>query len=608
MKTAGIPDEQGATIIEALASNAFRRPSSPAMRYRNAEGEWQVISWSDYLAAVRQVAGGLAALGIAPGSRVAVLSANRPEWHIADLGILATGCISVPIYPTSSTTQIAYVLRHAKVEACIVDSHTQAGKVLEVRDQAPTLRHVVVVDQATRSTDTFLRTFDELSALGADLSEADRAVVEQRMRDVHPDDVATLVYTSGTTGPPKATMITHHNIMWTLRQVAPVYSLTEGDRMLSFLPLSHIAERMMSEFTPIGVGGETWFARGLATVAQDLPECRPTIFLAVPRVWEKLREGIEGHIRRQPMAVRVAVERYMQLGSRKVQAEQAGLSPSRALAATYESLNRTVGASIRRQIGLDKARFVVSAAAPIHPDLVRWYYSIGLPMYQIYGQTEGCGPSTANRPGRVRIGTVGEALPGMTVKLAEDGEVLLKGDNVCLGYLDDPAATAELIDTDGWMHTGDTGEFDQDGQLRIVGRKKDLIVTAAGKNIAPQDIEVDLANHPLVSEAVVVGEGRKYLAALLTLDVEELTRWARMHDKLDDPEALTEDPDLMAEIDKAIEAVNRARSHAEGIRKFRILPHDLTAASGELTPTMKVKRNIVYQNYAEVIDELYAAA
>jgi len=400
-------------------------------------------------------------------------------------------------------------------------------------------------------------------------------------------------------------MISHANIMWTLRSVSPAYGIGQGERLLSFLPLSHIAERMMSDFLPIAVTGETWFARSLATVAEDLPACRPTVFLAVPRVWEKLREGMEDHFRSQPALVRAAIDRYIALGLREVAAEQDHLPLGGSTHRVYGLLDRTLGVTMRQQLGLDRARVLVTAAAPTHPDLIRWFHATGLPILELYGQTEGCGPSAANTADHNRIGTVGIALPGMTVRLADDGEILVRGGNVCLGYLDNPEATAELIDADGWMHTGDTGAFDADGSLRIVGRKKDLIITAAGKNISPQGIETDLRNSRLISEAVVVGEGRRYLAALLTLDPEEMTHWAAEHHKLGDAEALAADPDLLREIQEVVDQVNSHRSHAEFVRKFQVLPHDLTAGAGELTPTMKVKRSVVYEHYADVIGGLY---
>jgi long-chain acyl-CoA synthetase len=512
----------------------------------------------------------------------------------------------VPVYPTSSPAQVAYILGHANVAVCFVDTHAQLGKVLEVRDELPALERVVLADGARRAGDSFVISFEDLRGVGTDRLNSDPEAMDERSRQVQPDDVATIVYTSGTSGPPKGVVISHANIMWSLRCVAPVYDLGEGERFLSFLPLSHIAERMVSDFMPIAVAGETWFARSLTTVAEDLPACRPTVFVAVPRVWEKLREGIEDHVRTQALPVRAAIDRYITLGLRKVTAEQQGTPQTWSAIALYEALNRTIGATIRQRLGLDRAHVLVTAAAPIHPDLIRWFHAIGLPLIQIYGQTEGCGAGAGNPADHIRIGTVGTALPGISVRTADDGEILLKGGNVCLGYLDDPKATAALVDADGWMHTGDTGAFDADGSLCMLGRKKDLIITAAGQNIAPQDIESDLRNHPLISEAIVVGEGRKYLAALLTLDPEKLTRWAQLHNKLGELESLAADPDLLTEIQAGIDQINVKRSHPEGIRKFRVLAHDLTAEAGELTPTMKVKRAVVYEHYGEIIDDLYA--
>ena len=387
--------------------------------------------------------------------------------------------MTVPIYPTSSPSQVAYILGHAGIEACFVDTRTQLAKLMEIRDLLPALKRAVISDGPRRAGDSFVVALDALRGSGAKRLRDDSGSVDERARQVRPEDLATIVYTSGTSGPPKGAMLSHSNIMWALRKVTPVYDIGEGDRLLSFLPLSHIAERMMSDFLPIAVAGETWFARNLATVAEDLPACRPTVFLAVPRLWEKLRETIEADVRAQALPVRVAVERYIELGLRNVTCEQEGSPVNKSTLALYRTLDLTVGSALRRALGLDHARVLVTTAAPAHPELIRWFHAIGLPLLQLYGLTEGCGPTAANRAGRVRIGTVGTAMPGMTVTIAEDDEILLKGGNVCLGYLNDPEATAELIDGDGWMHTGDTGAFDADGSLRILGRKKDIIITAS---------------------------------------------------------------------------------------------------------------------------------
>ena len=525
---------------------------------------------------------------------------------MADLGTMLNGSVTVPVYPTSSPSQVAYILGHSEASICFVDTHAQLGKVTEVRDQLPALRQVVLTDSKRRAGDSFVVSFDALRKAGSHRLSRHPEVVDGRSGAVKPEDVATIVYTSGASGTPKGVVLSHGNIMFALRKVTPVYNVGERERLLSFLPLSHIAERMMSELMPIAVTGETWFARGLATVAEDLEVCRPTVFLAVPRVWEKLRESMETRLRSEPLPVRLAAAGYVRLGLEKVAAEQAGLGQQSSARKLYRTLDSTLGAAMRRRSGLDQAHVLMTAAAPAHPELISWFHAVGLPLLQLYGQTEGCGPTAANRPDHVRIGTVGTALPGMSVMIAPDGEILVKGGNVCLGYLNDKEATAELIDSAGFMHTGDTGAFDEDGSLRILGRKKDIIITAAGENIAPEGIEADLTNHPLISEAVVAGEGRRYLVALVTLDPAELANWAQQHHKLGDPEALSAEPDLRGEIQAIIDHVNAKRSRAEGIRKFRILARVLTTEDGELTPTMKVRRNVVYEHHADVITELYA--
>jgi len=598
---------RGETVVQSIQANARVHPDRPAMR-RRGEGGWEVITWADYAQGVREVAAGLAELGIGPGEHVAILGNNRVEWHLADLGSLSNGCVTVPVYQTSSPTQVQYILGHGEARLCFVDSHAQLGKVLAVRDELPKLDRVILFDDGKRLDDIFVTGFDELRALGRQRIERDAAEVDARLHGVRPDDLATLVYTSGTTGPPKGTMISHGNIVWTLRNATPPFEIRDGERLLSFLPLSHIAERMMSDFMPIAVGGETWFAGSLVTVPQDLAACRPTVFFAVPRVWEKLREGIEQKVRTMPTALQRLVDRLIELGLEKVAAEQDGTSFGVVARTEYDVLDRLIGAKIRHELGLDEAHVMITAAAPTHPSLIRWFHALGLPVCELYGQTEDCGPATSNRPADNRIGTVGRALPGVSLRIAEDCEVLVKGGNVCLGYFKDAKATAALIDEDGWMHTGDMGVLDGDGWLRMTGRKKDLIITAAGKNIAPQDMETELRNHALISQAVVVGEGRSYLTALITLDPEELNRWAKEHDKLEMAEALAADPDVIAAVQSAVDDVNGRRSRAESIRKFRILPRDFTVAEGELTPTLKVKRNVVYDLHAEEIAELYAAA
>ena len=435
--------------------------------------------------------------------------------------------------------------------------------------------------------DPFVVGFDEVGAVGAQALERDPHRFERLADAVKPDDVATLVYTSGTTGPPKGAEVTHANIMWVMRAAIPFIHCTRGERFLSFLPLSHVAERMISDFASVAVTGETWFARSLSTVVEDLGECRPTIFFAVPRVWEKLYEAVLARLGDSPPVLEFVVQRYIQLGRQVTARRQARTSVPLWEDLALRGLDAAIGSRIRQQLGLDKAHILASSAAPVSPDLLRWLHAVGLPVIELYGQTEACGPSTCNPPEDIRIGTVGVPIPGVLIEIASDGEVLVRGGNVCRGYFRDPESTAELIDADGWMHTGDIGQVDADGYLTITGRKKDLIITAAGQNISPQEIEEDLRHNGLISEAVVVGEGRRYLTALVTLDEEAVVPWARRHGKVADYEALVSDPDLHAEVDRTIESVNQRHAHVENIRKYRVLPHEIHGGLGGVHPHLQ---------------------
>jgi long-chain acyl-CoA synthetase len=599
---------EGDTIVDAFRDNLRRIPDRPALR-RRVGAAWEVLTWADYGQAAREVTAGLVESGIEPGEHVGILSNNRVEWHIADFGILANGSVTVPLYQTSSAEQVAYILGHAEARVCFVENHELLARILEVRDELPKLDRVVVFENDSQPDpfdDPFVISFDDLRASGAVRLDREPELFETRADALSPDSVATLVYTSGTTGPPKGAMITHANIMWTIRSAASLFRIAEGERLLSFLPLSHIAERMMSDFAPVAVGGETWFARSLATVAEDLRDCRPTVFFAVPRVWEKFQEAVVAKLADEHGLKRRLVGQYLGLGEHAIGAHEAlGRAPLWEQV-PYQVLDRVIGAKIRHGLGLDQAHILITAAAPIHPDLIRWFHSVGLPIVELYGQTEACGPTTCNPPDDNRIGTVGRQIPGVRIRIAEDGEILARGGNICAGYFRDKHASAELVDKDGWMHSGDVGHLDDDGYLTIVGRKKDLIITAAGQNVAPQEIETDLRSYELVSEAVVIGEGRRYLTALLTVGGDALVAWASAHGKVADYESLTVDPDLHTEMNRIVGEVNAKRSRVEHVRKFRILPHEFTIAAGEMTPTLKVKRNVVNATYREVIDEMYA--
>ena len=592
------------TIVDVFRDDARTLGDRPALRHRTDAG-WEVVSWADYGERVARLGAGLVALGLQPGDRVGLLSSNRVEWHEADMATLVVGGVTVPAYATSASTQVAHVLGHAEVKVAFVEDVDQLAKVLLRRHELPMLERVVLFGPATGLDGDFVLSLDELERLGAERLAAEPGVVDGRARAIGADDLCTLVYTSGTTGPPKGVMLTHGNVMWTVRSITKVVSISPDDRFLSFLPLSHVAERVTSHFGQIVSGGETWFAQTLATVPRDLRECRPTVFFAVPRVWEKLHDAVVESVHHEPAPVRAALERYLGLVDVAAAAGKGGTKVPLHERLARLSLDRTLGAVVRRRMGLDRARVLVSGAAPIHPDLLRWFHALGLPIAEVYGQTEDCGPTSLNPPGRIKIGTVGLPVPGVDVRIAPDGEVLVRGGNVCAGYFKDPAATAELL-AGGWLHSGDLGSLDRDGYLTITGRKKDLIVNSAGKNIAPQEIETRLRFEPLIGQAVVVGDGRPYLVALLTLDPDSAAAWATEHGRVGTLEVLSEDPALLEEVERSVQRVNAEHARVEGIKRWRLLSEQLSVDNGELTPTLKVKRNVVTERHADLIEQLYA--
>jgi long-chain acyl-CoA synthetase len=592
--------------VAAFRDQVRRRGADLALRHR-VDGEWQDITWAEYGHQVERVAAGLLAIGVQPGDRVGLLSANQPMWHVADLAVMSIGAATVPVYPTSASSQVAYVLGHAGARACIVADRDQLAKVLLRRHQLTELDRVVVLESAGDGLDdAYLIELDELLEQGDRRLAAEPEAVAGRAELITAEDVATIVYTSGTTGPPKGTVLRHANLVWTIRSITAMVSIGPSDRFLSFLPLSHIAERIVSHFGQLVSGGQTWFASSLASVPEDLKACRPTIFFAVPRVWQKLHDAVLDRIAGLPAPARRAMDAYLSAGERVVAARQDGVRAPIADRAVHAVLDRVLGARLRSELGLDEARILVSGAAPIHPDTLRFLHAVGLPVAEVYGQTEDCGPTTLNPPDRIRIGTVGVPIPGVEVRIAEDSEILARGGNVTSGYWQDEAGTAALIDADGWMHSGDLGSIDAEGYLTITGRKKDILVTSSGKNITPQLIESRLETEPLISKAVVVGEGRPYLGALVTLDADAVSHWAAARGEMIDLEALAEDDEVNKEVGAAIDRTNRERSRIESIKRFRILPRDFTIASGELTPTLKVKRAVVTARYQDLIDQLYA--
>ena len=475
-----------------------------------------------------------------------------------------------------------------------------------MRSDLPALKKGIVLDPSGVTEDDFVMTWEALLAAGDAFNAEHPGDIDEHVAAVEPEDLCTVVYTSGTTGPPKGAMLTHHNIVWTCESLSKVLEGEPGDRRLSYLPLSHIAERATSHFQQIYLGFETWFATSIDTLREDLVACKPTAIFGVPRVWEKFYAGIRNMIENLPDEQREMAEQAIQLGLKRVEAEQAGTSLPPELEEKYQEADGKLFALARGALGLDQARALVSGAAPINPDVLRFFHAIGLPIAEVYGQTEDSGPTSINPPGKIKIGTVGPPLDGVEVKIAEDGEVLVRGGNVGPGYYKDPIATKEFIDGEGWMHSGDIGELDEDGYLRITDRKKDLIITAAGKNVAPQVIENMLKYSPWVSQVVVIGDRRPFLTALITLDQEKVTAFAEQKSiPFKDFPELVAHPDVQQLVVNAVQEVNANLARVEQIKKWHVFDREFAMENEEITPTLKVRRKAIMDKNADLIEELY---
>lgn len=603
------------TIVARFWERVRTHPDKVALRYKDA-GEWKDITWRRYGDEVRRAAKGLAALGFRPADKMALLSRNRPEWFFADIACMSSRGTTAPIYVTNSPEQVAYVIGHSESKVAIVENSEQLEKVLKTKSDLPLLEKVVVIDSYTGDADADLvMSWDEFVA-GGDRVEDSR--VDDIGSSVKPDDLATFVYTSGTTGPPKAVMLSHSNIWWTCthsEQHIPIGDAQSG-RSLSYLPLSHIAERMVGHIMQIYNGTETWFG-SVENLLQDLKECRPTYFFGVPRVWEKFHAGIQSKMAaadpndRKTKVAKKAIE----VGRQVTEAEQDAVARGGKMADArlslpvrlqHAALDKLVLHKVRDALGLDQCTLALSAGAPLSPDLIWFFHSIGLKIAEGYGQSEDNGPTTWNPPDAVKIGTVGTPLPGIEVRIAKDGEILARGGNVSRGYYKNEEATRELIDEDGWMHSGDVGELDEHRYLKITDRKKDLIITAGGKNIAPQEIENKLKFHALVSQAVVIGDKRPFLTALITLDEEKAPAWAKEHGIEGDIPAIAGNERTLKELEALVNEVNESLARVEGIKKFRVLERDFLQEENELTPTLKVKRKQISEIYADAIDDMYA--
>jgi long-chain acyl-CoA synthetase len=594
------------TTPQVLQQTVTRLGPRVALRHKHL-GLWRDISWDAYFARVRQLACALTALGVEKGDRVAIIGDNGPAWVMADLGIQCAGGVSVGIYATSAAPQVAYVVQHSEAVCLFVENEEQLDKWLLFRERAPRLRRVVVWDlEGLRHfQDPLVTTFEDFLEAGRRAEAADPGVLPARMRQIVPGDLAVLIYTSGTTGPPKGAMLTHANVTWMARAVTRDNPIHERDEVLSFLPLCHIFERLFSVFVHIAHGYVVNFVEKPDTVGDNMVEVSPTVGYAVPRIWEKYASGAQIRMTDATWFKRRAFALALAVGRRRADRIMRSAPVPPGLNLLYGLAHLTVLRKLKKRLGLDRMRMAYSGAAPIAPDILHFFQSIGVALMEGYGQTEGTGVTCLSRAGRMRFGTVGPALPGTEVRIAADGEILVKSPGVFAGYFKDPEATAQTI-RDGWLYSGDIGELDAEGYLRITDRKKDIIVTAGGKNITPQLIENKLKASPYVNDAVVIGDRRRFLAALIMIDEEHVVKYAQDHKiQFATYRDLTAHAEIRALIQREVDQVNATLARVEHVRKFALLPKRLYEEDGEVTPTMKVKRQHVNAAFRDLIEDLY---
>jgi long-chain acyl-CoA synthetase len=591
---AEITDRAG--LADIIFSRAAEQPQAVVLRRRSDGGTWRDVTAATFRAEVGALAKGLIAAGIAPGDRVALMSATRYEWTLIDYAIWAAGAVTVPVYETSSAEQVEWILGDSGARAVVAEADKHAELVTAARDRLPDLGQVWRVDGIGALADG-----------GAGVSDAD---LDHRRAERAADDLATIIYTSGTTGRPKGCELTHRNLLADVRN-AIAGSLDEvfagaGGSTLLFLPLAHSFARII-QVGCLESGTVLGHWPNASTVAQGLPEFRPTFLLAVPRVFEKVFSGAQQQAAASGAKSRIFAAAVTTAVAWSQAQDRPGGGAGAGLRLRHGLFDRLVYGKLRAAVG-GQVRYAVSGGAPLGERLGHFFRGSGITVLEGYGLTETSAATTVNKPGQNKIGTVGPPLPGVALRIADDGEILIQGPNVFAGYWQNKAATAETLDDDAWLHTGDLGELDDDGYLRVTGRKKDLIVTAGGKNVAPAVLEDRLRAHPLISQCIVVGDGRPYIACLVTLDPEALEHWKQQHGKPAGATVadLATDPDLTAEIQAAVDDANLAVSRAESIRRFRVLTVDFTEDSGHLTPSLKVRRAAVVKDFAADIEALYS--
>lgn len=595
------------TMVDVLAKVVADRGSEPAFSDRHTpDGTgWRTLTWGELHQRARKLAAAYIAAGLQPGESVAIMAANRIEHVVADMATVLAGGVPISIYNTLAPDQVGYVAEHADPRIVVLetDDHVARWALGLKREE---IVRVVTIDTAVEDDPRAVAWDDFVASGAAALAEVGEEL-DARSAAVSPDDTVTMLYTSGTTGQPKGVVLTHRNIVFETTSSLTVSGVVEPGVLVSYLPFAHIAERVLSLYIPQFNGGHVYLVQDPALLLGTLQEVHPTSFFGVPRVWEKIRTGVTALLAAETdEAKKAGVEKAMAVGLAYVESQQFGQTTSPELQAQFEQVDAAVLSTMRALLGLDRVEWAASAAAPMPIEVAKFFAGLGLKIYDVYGMTETTGAATGNGPGAFRLGTVGRAQPGIELRIAEDGEILFRGPIMTPGYVGRPDATAALFDSEGWLHTGDIGSLDEDGFLTVVDRKKEMIINSAGKNIAPSNIENLLKESPLVGHAMVVGDGRSYVVAVLTLDGEIAPVVAqKLGVEAGSLAELAQHPVIRGAVAQAVDAANVRLSRPEQVKAFELLGEEWTAESEELTPTLKLKRRVVSKKYADVIDGLY---
>ena len=597
------------TIPRLFWDSVKSRGEKVAMREKDL-GIWQEISWTHYGEKAKLTGLALHTLGLEKGNVVSIASEGNPEWLYTDMGTIGAGGISSGVYTTDSAAQVKYLVNDSATNFYFAENEEQLDKILEVRNECPTLKKIIVYDMEGLNDfhDDQVISYEDLLKIGEKANQENPDLWESLVKNVSPDDIAILVYTSGTTGPSKGAMINHTNLLYSINTGYDIFDVMEHEEQLSFLPLCHILERSVSVMIPLKTGAVVNFAESIDTVPENIREVSPTVFIAVPRIWEKFYSSITILMKDATFIGKFFYQLSINVGSKYKEYFIDGKEPPLSLKLSYWICNQLVLKNIKKLLGLNNCRYALSGAAPISPDLINWYLSLGIDMREGWGMTETAGVGTAFYSREIKLGHVGRAVNDSEVRIAQDGEILFRGPGVFCGYLNKPEQTKETL-IDGWLHTGDVGEIDNYGNLKITDRKKDIIITAGGKNISPSEIENELKFSPFISDAVVIGDKRKFLSCLIMIDEENVMKHAQDNDiPFSNFESLCKSEEIVSLIDDEVNKVNKKFASVEQVKKFSLIDIQLTAEDDELTPTMKLKRKFINQKYGNIIESMYQSA